>query len=223
MKAMILAAGRGERMRPLTDGVPKPLLPVAGQALIEHHLRHLREAGITDLVINLAYLGEQIETFLGSGRRYGVCIQYSWERSVALETGGGVFHALPLLGEDSFMVLNGDIWCPFPFRELPIDPPGLAHLVLVDNPAYHPAGDFVLEGGKVRAEGTTKLTFAGIGVYRPELFSDCRPGSFALAPLLRLAMRRGLVTGQHYRGVWADVGTPQRLDELNRQLLRDIG
>ncbi len=218
MKAMILAAGRGERMRPLTDHTPKPLLRVAGRSLIEYHILGLVQAGFCELVINHAHLGDQIEQALGDGSRYGAQIRYSAEGE-ALETGGGIFRALPLLGPAPFLVVNGDIWTDFPYAGLPAEPAGLAHLVLVDNPPQHPAGDFVLgETGRVSDSGTSRLTFSGIGVYRTELFAGHVPGKFPLAPLLRDAMAQGQVSGEHYRGGWVDVGTPQRLAELERHL-----
>ncbi len=218
MKAMILAAGRGERMRPLTDSTPKPLLRVAGRPLIEHHIAALREAGFRDLVINHAWLGEQIVAQLGDGSRLGVRIAYSAEPEGALETGGGIRQALPLLDGDAFLVVNGDIWTDFPYARLKQAPRGLAHLVLVDNPPHHPGGDFSLAHGRVSDGGGQALTFSGIGVYRPELFASHAPGRFALAPLLRAAMHDGQVSGEHYRGGWTDVGTPQRLEALERQL-----
>lgn len=213
MKAMILAAGRGERMRPLTDIVPKPLLQAGGRALIEHVIDALARAGYTELVINHAYRGEAIEQALGDGSRYGVTIRYSPESS-PLETGGGIHHALPLLG-DPFLVVNSDVWTDYPFDRLREPSPGLAHLVLVGNPTHHPAGDFVLDGSNVNEGSGPKLTFAGIGVYRTALFSGRPPGRFPLVGVLRAAIALGRVTGEHYRGRWTDVGTPQRLEELN--------
>jgi MurNAc alpha-1-phosphate uridylyltransferase len=215
MKAMILAAGRGERMRPLTDQVPKPLLEVAGKPLIVYHIEALRDAGFRELVINHAWLGERITEYLGDGSSFGVRIRYSPEPEGALETGGGIQHALPLLGDEAFLVVNGDIWTDYPYASLHHPPPQLAHLVLVDNPPHHRQGDFSLEKGIVTDAGTSALTFSGIGVYRPELFRGHAPGAFPLAPLLREAMRSGQVSGEHYRGRWTDVGTPQRLEELN--------
>lgn len=215
---MILAAGRGERMRPLTDHTPKPLLQAGGRALIEHHLTALAAAGIRDIVINHAHLGQQIEAALGAGDRYGVRLRYSREGEQALETGGGIFRALPLLGAEPFLVVNGDIWTDFPYASLPPAPAGLAHLVLVDNPAHHPQGDFHLGDGQVRDDAEPRLTFSGIGVYRPALFDGCADGVFPLAPLLKRAMQAGLVSGEHYRGRWWDIGTPQRLAELDQQL-----
>jgi MurNAc alpha-1-phosphate uridylyltransferase len=219
MRAMVLAAGRGERMRPLTDSCPKPLLPVAGRSLIEHLLDRLAVAGFRQIVINHAHLGAQIESTLGDGSRYGVAITYSREVPAALETGGGIKQALPFLGADPFLVVNGDIWTDYPFERLRDRCPAGAHLVLVDNPAHHPAGDFGLqEDGRVRVDTAPMLTFSGIGVYRPELFLDCSTERFPLAPLLRAAAQRGELSGEHYRGQWWDVGTPERLAELDRHL-----
>ena len=218
MRALILAAGRGVRMRPLTDHTPKPLLSVGGHPLIEYHIRALAAAGFRELVINHAHLGGQIEQALGDGHRLGVEIAYSPEPPGALETGGGIFKALPLLGTGPFLVVNGDIWTDFDFTSLPREPRGLAHLVLVDNPPQHPEGDFCLRDGVVSQSDGRRLTFSGIGVYRAELFADCRPGAFPLAPLLRQAMDRGAVSGERYGGLWSDVGTPERLAELDRCL-----
>jgi MurNAc alpha-1-phosphate uridylyltransferase len=214
MKAMILAAGRGERMRPLTDTTPKPLLRIAGQCLIEYHLKALAAAGIHDVVINLGHLGEQIEALLGDGRRYGLALRYSQEGDHILDTGGGIHHALPLMGAEPFLVINGDIFTDFPFDRLPAQPGRLAHLVLVANPAHHPQGDFSLVDGQVHAAGAPCFTFSGIGVYRPELFAGCDAGVFPLAPVLRRAMAAGRVSGEYYEGMWCDVGTPERLAEL---------
>ncbi len=217
MKAMILAAGRGERMRPLTDHTPKPLLKVGGRCLIDYHLAGLAEAGIQEVIINHAWLGEQIERELGDGGRWGVKIHYSAELQ-GLETGGGIFNALPLLGEAPFLVINGDVWCRYPFAQLPATPAGLAHLVLVDNPPHHAQGDFALRGGHVCSQGAPRLTYSGIGVFRPALFAGCSRRSFPLAPLLRRLMRDNQVTGEHYRGRWIDVGTPERLHKLDKEL-----
>jgi N-acetyl-alpha-D-muramate 1-phosphate uridylyltransferase len=222
MHAMILAAGRGERMRPLTDHTPKPLLNVGGRALIEHHLVRLAAAGYRDVVINLAHLGERIRDRLGDGTRFGLAIAYSPEGE-ALETGGGIRRALPLLGQGPFLVVNGDIWCDHPLTAPTLAADDLAHLVLVDNPPHHPHGDFRLEDARVRAEGTPRLTFSGIGWYRPELFLDHPQGRFPLAPLLREAMDTDRVSGAHHRGRWLDVGTPERLAVLERWLSRDPG
>jgi MurNAc alpha-1-phosphate uridylyltransferase len=219
MKAMILAAGRGERMRPLTDTVPKPLLRIGGQTLIERHVHALARAGITDLVINHAHLGEQIVRALGDGHAYGVSIRYSPETDGSLETGGGIMNALPLLGAEPFLVVNGDIWTDFPFASLPSRIDGLAHLVMVDNPEHHPEGDFSLSAGELSRQGPAMLTYAGIGVYRPELFAGCSPGAFPLGPVLRDAMDAGQVSGEHYTGNWFDIGTPERLDAVNSVII----
>jgi MurNAc alpha-1-phosphate uridylyltransferase len=219
MKAMILAAGRGERMRPLTDHTPKPLLPVAGQPLIVHHLKALRAAGIAEIVINTGHLGARLPAALGDGRDWGVRIAWSPEPPEALETGGGVFQALPLLGPEPFLVVNGDVWTDYPFARLIAAPAALAHLVLVSNPPQHPHGDFALAAdGTVGEGGGPSLTFSGISVLRPELFAGCAPGRFPLGPLLRRAMTAGRVSGEYYAGDWRDIGTPQRLAELDREL-----
>ena len=219
MKAMILAAGRGERMRPLTDNIPKPLLRIGGQTLIERQVHALVRAGITELVINHDHFGEQIVKALGDGTVYGADITYSPETGRALETGGGIFNALSLLGSDPFLVVNSDIWTDYAFEQLPTQPDGLAHLVMVDNPEHHPEGDFSLSTGQLSQSGPAMLTFGGIGVYRPELFSDCTADAFPLAPLLRQAMDAGQVSGEHYTGSWFDIGTPERLDAINRVVI----
>lgn len=217
MKAMILAAGLGKRMRPLTDHCPKPLLPVAGKPLIVHHLERLRDAGIHKVVINVSYRAEQIINALGDGSAYGVSIEWSRE-TTPLETGGGIQQALPLLGEAPFLLINGDVWC----ERLPdgqaLTAGDLAHLVLVDNPDHHPTGDFGLFEGRVHQTRTPRLTFAGISVINPALLSSHPIGSFALAPLLKTAMDDNRVSGEHYPGRWVDVGTPERLAALDSQL-----
>ena len=215
MKAMILAAGKGERMRPLTLTTPKPLVRAGGVPLIEYHLRALAAAGFTDIVINHAWLGQQIEDYLGDGSRYGVSIQYSAEGE-PLETGGGIFRALPLLGDEAFVVVNGDIWTDYDFSVLHQPINGLAHLVLASNPRHHPAGDFSLVGNQVH-DGQPQaptLTYSGIAVLHPQLFDGCAAGAFKLAPLLRKAMADGQVTGEQLRGHWVDVGTHERLAEV---------
>lgn len=220
MKVMILAAGRGERMRPLTDHKPKPLLPVAGKPLLVHHIERLAAAGFTELVINHAWLGQQIEDYLGDGARFGVQIRYSAEGE-ALETGGGIARALPLLGDAPFAVINGDIWCDLAPAKLrhALNGDDLAHLVLVANPEHHPQGDFQLQAGRVRADDSgPRLTFSGIGVYHPALFAGCPAGAFALAPLLRQAMVAGKISGEQHLGRWCDVGTPARLASLDAEL-----
>ncbi len=218
MKAMILAAGRGERMRPLTDRTPKALLTAGGNRLIGYHIKNLVRAGIREIIINHAHLGEQIEQVLGDGGGYGARIFYSPEGEQALETGGGIFNALPLLGAEPFIVVNADVWSDYPFAQLPVEPEGLAHLVLVANPPHHPHGDFALRGGYVSNDDNEKLTFSGIGVYRPQLFAACTPGKFPLAPLLRAAMERRQIGGEHYPGAWFDIGTPERLQRLDEWL-----
>ncbi|TND05522.1 MAG: nucleotidyl transferase [Gammaproteobacteria bacterium] len=223
MKAMILAAGRGERMRPHTDHTPKPLLVAGDRRLIEHHLVALVAAGITDVIINHGHLGEQIEALLGDGARYGASIRYSREGGETLETGGGIVKALPLLGAEPFLVVNGDIWTDYPYARLRARGKDLAFLVLTDNPAHHPAGDFGLNDGRVIVDAATRLTFTGIAVYHPALFADCQPGRFPLAPLLRHAAARRQVGGEHYRGQWIDVGTPQRLAEVDAMLRARLG
>ena len=217
MKAMILAAGKGERMRPLTLTTPKPLVRVGGVPLIEYHLRALAAAGFTEVVINHAWLGQQIEDYLGDGSRYGLSIRYSPEGE-PLETGGGIFRALPLLGDEAFVVVNGDIWTDYDFTALRQPMAGLAHLVLVDNPAHHPAGDFSLVDDQVRdgQPGAQTLTYSGIAVLHPKLFAACTDGAFKLAPLLRDAMAQGQVSGERLHGHWVDVGTHERLAEVEQ-------
>lgn len=210
MKAMILAAGVGERMRPLTLHTPKPLLKVAGRSLIEHQLVKLAAAGFRDLVINHAWLGEQIESALADGKDYGVKIQYSPEVT-PLETGGGILQALPMLGEEPFLVVNADVWTDYDFSRLRKPLTGLAHLVMVDNPAHHTQGDFAITDALLSPEGAPKLTYSGIAVLSPQLFKGCVAGAFKLAPLLRAAMQDGMVSGEHFAGAWVDVGTPERL------------
>jgi MurNAc alpha-1-phosphate uridylyltransferase len=215
---MILAAGRGERMRPLTDALPKPLLEVGGKSLILRLVEALVAAGLPQIVINHAHLGHKIVEALGDGADVGAQIVYSHERGGGLETGGGIVHALPLLDSDPFVVVNGDILTDFPFARLRQTFAGVAHLVLVDNPPHHPGGDFFLSSPYVRTEGGPRLTFSGIGVYRRALFQDHASGKFPLAPLLRAAMMRSEVTGEYYAGDWWDIGTPERLAELDRRL-----
>jgi MurNAc alpha-1-phosphate uridylyltransferase len=203
----------------MTDTIPKPLLRIGGQTMIERHVHALARAGITELVINHAWLGEQIEKALGDGHAYGVSIRYSAETGDSLETGGGILNALPLLGSEPFIVVNADIWTDFPFDSLPSNPQGLAHLVMVDNPEQHPGGDFSLSEGKLSSNGPAMLTFSGIGVYRPAVFADCSPGAFPLGPVLRKLMAAGQVSGERYTGSWFDIGTPERLDAVNRVII----
>jgi len=216
---MILAAGRGERMRPLTDDTPKPLLEVGGRSLLAWHLESLARAGITNIVINTGRLGERIEAALGTGSGYGLRIAYSHEGEAPLETGGGIRRALPLLGTAPFVVVNGDIWTDYDFLRLPAAlGTDLAHLVMVDNPPHHTDGDFHLAGSRLDAAGTPKLTYAGLAVLAPALFADCPDTGFPLAPLLRRAMEEDRVAGEHYTGSWFDIGTPERLALLDAAL-----
>ncbi|MBE7373249.1 N-acetylmuramate alpha-1-phosphate uridylyltransferase MurU [Pseudomonas lopnurensis] len=218
MKAMILAAGKGERLRPLTLHTPKPLVRAGGVPLIEYHVRGLAAAGYKDVVINHAWLGQQIEDYLGDGARFGVRIRYSAEGE-PLETGGGIQRALGLLGGEPFMVVNGDIWTDYDFARLRRPLAGLAHLVLVDNPQHNPGGDFHLVGGAVTQLGQAGgLTYSGMAVLHPGLFEGCQAGAFKLAPLLRRAMATGEVSGERYAGTWVDVGTHERLAEVERIL-----
>jgi MurNAc alpha-1-phosphate uridylyltransferase len=227
MKALVFAAGKGERMRPLTEHTPKPLLWVRGKPLIAWHLEKLAAIGVRDVVVNTSWLADRFAPALGDGAHWGLRLHYSHEGAEPLETGGGLLHALPLLGDAPFIAVNGDIWCDLDFATLPREPAGLAHLVLVDNPGHNARGDFALAGERVLSEGEPSLTFSGIGVYRPALLAGWRnvigetpgadqvPPRFKLAPLLRAAMRERNVTGEHFTGAWTDVGTPERLAELD--------
>jgi MurNAc alpha-1-phosphate uridylyltransferase len=219
MKAMILAAGRGERMRPLTDTVPKPLLPVGGKALIQHHIEALVAAGVLDIVINLAWLGSAIRASLGDGSRFGARLQYSDEGDHALETGGGIYQALPLLGSEPFIVVSGDVWSDYPLGWLTsrLAPNDLGHFVMVHNPDYHRRGDFGLRDERVIDDGE-RLTYANIGVFTPKFFADCKPGRFPLAPLMREHIAQGRISGELFPGRWFNVGTPAQLAELRRLL-----
>jgi N-acetyl-alpha-D-muramate 1-phosphate uridylyltransferase len=219
MKAMLLAAGRGERMRPLTDACPKPLLEVAGRPLIAWHLERLARSGIHEVLINLSWLGEMIATALGDGSRYGVAIQYSREPWPALETGGGLFQALPLLGDGPFLLVNGDVFTDIDFAALRIAPDDLAQLVLVPNPPQHLNGDFWLSSeGRIQSEDGERLTYSGVALLRPELFAGAMPGRFPLLPWLVRARDAGRLGGQRHDGQWMDIGTPERLAQLDGQL-----
>ncbi|MBD5073238.1 NTP transferase domain-containing protein [Xanthomonas citri pv. citri] len=236
MKALIFAAGVGERMRPLTEHTPKPLLSVGGAPLIVWHLRKLAALGVDEAVINTSWLAEQFPQLLGDGSAYGLRLTYSYEGTTPLETGGGMLHALPLLGDAPFLLINGDIWTDFDFSRLSHAPKGLAELVLVDRPSYAARADFALDAdGKVRVDLPATLTYSGIGMYRPALLRDWQSVNgplpeqvgtaprFALAPILRAKMAQGLIDGIHHPGRWTDVGTPQRLAALDAQLLGDGG
>jgi N-acetyl-alpha-D-muramate 1-phosphate uridylyltransferase len=220
MKAMVLAAGRGERMRPITDKIPKPLVPVAGKPLIVYHLEALARAGVREVVVNLAYRGSQIREALGDGSRHGVRIEYSDEGPEPIETGGGIFKALPLLGPAPFLVVNGDVWTDFDFSTLPALESGAhARLVMVPNPPQLARGDFGLEGDLLVEQDGDRYTYSGIGVYSSDLFAGCEPGKFPLLPLLKRAIAARRLRGQVYRGVWSDIGTPERLAAVEAELI----
>lgn len=223
MRAMILAAGRGERMRPLTDDRPKPLLEAGGQPLIDYPLRALAAAGVTTVVINLSWQGAKLREQLGDGSRYGLRIAWLDEGPAALETGGGILNALPLLGPEPFWVVNGDVWCDFAFPPRRLSPGALGHLLLVPNPAHHPAGDFALGEGLVRRDGSPRHTYSGIALLSPALFAGSGPGRFPLAPLLYAAADRGALQGELHEGAWSDIGTPERLEELRGAMGRGRG
>ena len=222
MRAMILAAGRGERMRPLTDRTPKPLLTVAGKPMIQYHIEALAAAGMREIVINLAWLGPQIRAAIGDGSQFGVRIQYSDEGDAALETGGGVFKALPFLagpsGTDPFVVVSGDVWTEYPLGDVgaKLSDTDVAHFVVVPNPDFHARGDFGLVDGRLTDSGE-RYTYANIGVVRPEFFAGCQPGKFPLAPLMFDWIRKDRVSGELFRGVWHNVGTPQQLQQIDRE------
>ncbi len=224
MRAMILAAGRGERMRPLTDKMPKSMLEVNGKPLIQYHVENLVQAGIVDIVINHAFFGEHIEAYLKDGKALGANIAYSAEGDQPLETAGGIVKALPLLGDKPFVTVNADIWTDFPFQNLFGGTNGqpnhqadhLTHIILVDNPEHNAKGDFALSDGKVINQGQPMLTFSGISVFTPEFFKDCSSGSTPLVPILRQASSQGRLSGSHYKGRWQDIGTPERLLDLRQ-------
>ena len=237
MKALILAAGLGERMRPLTEHTPKPLLQVGGKPLIAWHLEKLAKIGVRDVVINTSWLAMKFPEMLGDGSRWGLRLHYAYEGGTPLETGGGMWHALPLLRDADaantpFLAINGDIWCDYDFARLPRDPGGDAHLVMVDNPPQHPNGDFALaDNGSLQVGGDARLTYSGIGIYRPSLFerwqdvlgsvpgAEQNPPRFKLVPLLLAAMAQGRIGGEHHRGRWTDVGTPERLVAIDSSLV----
>jgi len=224
MKAIVLAAGRGERLRPITDTLPKPLVTVAGKPLIVYHLEALSRAGAREVVVNLSWLGEKLRAALGDGSRHGVSITYTDEGPVALETGGGIFNAIQHLGPGSFLVVNGDTFTDIDLTALSAKAEAdarsgaLARIVLVPNPTQHPRGDFGLQGDRVVTSDTERFTYSGVGVFRPELFAGCAPGRFPLAPLLLQAIAAGKLRGELHRGEWCDVGTPERLAELDMRV-----
>ena len=217
---MILAAGHGTRMKPLTDHTPKPLLKVGGKPLIVWHIEKLKKAGFQDIIINIAWLGDQIPKALGDGSQFGVNLEYSDEqKDGALETAGGIIKALPFFEDEPFLVVNGDVWCDYEYsNKNPLTAEKLAHLILVNNPKHNPDGDFALNNQTIKTKGENKLTFSGIGYYQPDLFKKLSQGKHPLAPLLRTAMDNGKVTGEYFKGDWRDIGTPERLDELDVKL-----
>lgn len=224
MKAMILAAGRGERLRPITDEIPKSLVEVGGKSLLERHLEHVCAAGIRTVVINLGWLGDKIVERVGSGRRFGLEVVYSQEGNDILETGGGIHKALPTLGEKPFLVINADIFTDMPVPDIELADEHLGHLVMVPSPDYRDGGDFDIEQGLIRNTDNQSLTFSGVAIYRPQLFAACQAGRFPLAPLLRDAAEQGRLSGSVYAGQWADIGTPERLAALRASLVgRDSG
>jgi MurNAc alpha-1-phosphate uridylyltransferase len=217
--ALIFAAGLGERMRPLTDRTPKPLLPVGGKPLIEWHLEKLAAAGVHYVVINTSHLADQFPDALGDGSRWGLRIRYAYEGPTPLETGGGMLNALPLLGSEPFIAISADIWSEYDYATLPVEPAGHAHLVMVPNPSWYPRGDFVLQQNKLHADGDgERLTFGNIGVYRPALVRGHAQGRFKLLPLYQQAMREQQLAGERYDGDWWNVGNPQQLAELDAHL-----
>ena len=219
--AMILAAGRGTRMRELTDNCPKPLLKMAGTSLIEYHLHALAKAGIQRIIINTAYLGEMLEAALGDGSHWGVAIEYSRELELGLETAGGIIHALPLIGTEPFIVVNGDVWSDYDFAQLSLGPVHLAKLILVDNPAHNPEGDFGIDADDLLSlSALPRYTFSGISIYRPSFFADLPSGFLPLREPLQQGIAKGVVGAEYYSGKWQDIGTPERLSELERQLAR---
>ena len=218
MKAMILAAGRGERLRPLTDEIPKPLIEVGGRSLLERHLDNVRSAGIETVVINLGWLGDKIVEHVGSGKRYGLKVIYSQEGNNILETGGGIHKALPMLGSEPFLVVNADIYTDMPVPDASLEDECLGHLVMVPTPGYRDRGDFNIEAGLIRNGTDAALTFSGVAIYRPDFFDGCEAGRFSIAPLLREAADRGQLSGSLYEGLWADAGTPDRLAALKASM-----
>jgi N-acetyl-alpha-D-muramate 1-phosphate uridylyltransferase len=223
MKAMVLAAGRGERMRPITDKLPKPLVPVAGKPLIVYHLERLAAAGVRDVVVNLSWLGDQIRAALGDGHEYRLSISYSQEPPEPLETGGGIFRALPLLGPGPFLVVNGDTWSDIDYSRLALEDGANGRIVLVPNPTHNLRGDFGVEGDFVVDRPTDRFTYSGVGVYRPEFFDGCLPGRFPMLPLLKRAIAARVLRGEVHGGEWCDVGTPERLATLDAEVRARVG
>lgn len=215
MKCMLLAAGLGERLRPLTNDTPKPLIQIAGKPLIAHHLEKLKHAGIAEIIINISYQGKKIKKYLGNGQNFGVDISYSDEGDTPLETAGGIIHALPLLGDDPFLVINSDIWYEHTLSFANLSGDKQAHLVLINNPPHNQSGDFVYELGKAFNSGENFLTFSGIGIYRPELFKNLPKKRLALSPILRNAIENELVSAEYFTGIWFDIGTPERLKQAD--------
>ncbi len=218
MRAMILAAGRGERLQPLTDEIPKPLIEVGGRTLLERHLDNVRSAGIKTVVINLGWLGDMIVERVGSGTQYGLEVVYSQEGDDILETGGGIHKALPMLGSQPFLVVNADIYTDMPVPEISLEDSCLGHLVMVPTPDYRECGDFNIDGGLIRNDANATYTFSGVAIYRPEFFAGCEAGRFSIAPMLREAADRGQLSASLYEGLWADAGTPDRLEALKASL-----
>jgi MurNAc alpha-1-phosphate uridylyltransferase len=221
--AMLLAAGRGERMRPLTDSRPKPLAELAGKPLIQYHIERLAAAGVERVVINVAWLGSQIRATLGDGAKFGLQLLYSDEGPVALETGGGIVQALPLLGDDPFWVISADIWTDFSFSsaDTRLAPTDLAHLLMVANPDFHPKGDFHLQGGRISQTNGARLTYGNLALFRRELFVGCQPGRYSMVPLLRAAIDQGRVSGELFTGTWHNIGTVAQLQSLDAYLRAD--
>jgi len=212
---MILAAGRGERLRPVTDSMPKSLVEINGQALLERHLRSLAKDGVETVVVNLGWLGEQITERIGSGEEFGLNVVYSQEGDNILETGGGIHRALPMLGADPFLVINADIYTDMPLPDVQLGDDDMAHLICVPVTEDKSSGDFAIVDGRIRNDGEPMFTFSGVSIYRPEFFADCTPGRFSVVPMLRAAADADKISGSIYSGLWRDVGTPERLAELN--------
>jgi len=221
MKAMILAAGRGERLRPLTDSIPKPLLKVGKYRLIEYIIQALVKAGITEIIINTAHLADQFPATLGNGQQYGANIIYSLEQEGALETAGGIINALPLLGDESFLIVNGDVWTDYDYQKLvekPLSTDCMCHLVMIANPDHNPLGDFAISSGLIVSEGDIKYTYSGIGIYHPALFAGLAVQRLALKPILLKAIAQSQINGELYQGAWSDIGTIERLEDLAANL-----